>query len=118
MATLTPTLTLTSSDVSSDSLALSVTDSLTVSGDVISPSRVALTTGDLTLLAAATYGTSYVYLKNTDGSIAINVDFGSTLSVKLSAGEFAFFPWEGSQNIVVAAASGTPVLEYALFEAA
>jgi hypothetical protein len=117
MATLTPTLTLTSSDISSDSLSLTVTDSLTVSGDVISPSRVALTTGDLTLLAAATYGTSYVYLKNTDSSIAINVDFNSTLSIKLSAGEFAFFPWEGSQNVVVAAASGTPVLEYALFEA-
>ena len=30
MATLTPTLTLTSSDISSDSLALTVTDSLTV----------------------------------------------------------------------------------------
>jgi len=34
----------------------------------------------------------------------------------LAAGEFAFFPWESSQNIVVASASGTPYIEYAVFE--
>tara|TARA_R100000322_G_scaffold85910_1_gene53425 strand:+ start:238 stop:591 length:354 start_codon:yes stop_codon:yes gene_type:complete len=117
MATLTPTLTLASTDVTSETLSLSVTDSLSVTGDVINISRVGLTTGDLTLIAAATYTKSYVYLKNTDSSIVITADFGSTLSISLAAGEFAFFPWEGSQNVVVAAASGTPVLEYALFEA-
>ena len=117
MATLTPTLTLTSTDVSSDSLSLSVTDSLSITKDVVNISRVGLTNSDLTLLAAATYTKSYVYLKNTDSSIAMSVDFGSTLSMSLAAGEFAFFPWESSQNVVVVAASGTPVLEYALFEA-
>ena len=117
MATLTPTLTLTSSDISSDTLSLTTTDSLTVSGDIVGVSRVPLSTGDLTLLAAASYTKSYVYLKNTDTSIAMDVDFGSTLSIQLAGGEFCFFPWEASQNIVVKAASGTPVLEYAAFEA-
>jgi len=117
MATLTPTLTLTSSDVMTDTLSLSTTDSLTISGDVVGISRVALSTGDLTLLANGTYTKSYVYLKNTDGSIAMDIDFGSTLSIQLAAGEFAFFPWESSQDVVAKAASGTPVLEYALFEA-
>lgn len=117
MATLTPTLTLTSSDVMTDTLSLSTTDSLTISGDVLGVSRVALSTSDLTLLAAATYTKSYVYLKNTDGSIAMDIDFGTTLSIQLAAGEFAFFPWESSQNVVAKSASGTPVLEYALFEA-
>ena len=72
---------------------------------------------DLTLFSSSTYSRSYVYLKNIDGSIAMDIDFGSTASFNLAAGEFAFFPWHASQNIVVAADSGTPVLEYALFEA-
>lgn len=117
MATLTPTLTLNSTDATSDTLNFTVTDALNITGDTVSISRVALSTGDLTLFAAATYTKAYVYLKNTDSSIVMNFDFGSTLSIALAAGEFAFFPWESSQNIVAASASGTPVLEYALFEA-
>ena len=117
MATLTPTLTLTSSDVTSDELSFSVTDSLTKSKKVVNISRVALSTSDLTLFASSSYSRSYVYLKNTDNSIAMDIDFGSTASFNLAAGEFAFFPWHGSQNIVAVADSGTPTLEYALWEA-
>ena len=46
MATLVPTLTLTSSDTTSDELSFSVTDSLSVTGDTISVSRIALSTSD------------------------------------------------------------------------
>ena len=73
-------------------------------------------TSDLTLFASGSYSRSYVYLKNTDGSIAMDIDFGSTASFNIKPGEFAFFPWHASQNIVVAADSGTPILEYALWE--
>ena len=117
MATLTPTLTLTSSDATSDELNFSVTDSLTVTGDTVSLSRVALSTSDLTLFASSSYSRSYVYLKNLDSSIAMDIDFGTTASFNLAAGEFAFFPWHGSQNILAVADSGTPYLEYAIFEA-
>ena len=117
MATLIPTLTLSRSDATTDLLNFSVTDSLNITKAVISPSKVALSTGDLTLFAAASYTKSYVYLKNTDETIVMNFDFGSTLSIALAAGEFAFFPWESSQNLVATAASGTPFLEYAIFEA-
>ena len=117
MATLTPTLTLSSDDVTSDPLSFSVTDSLTIAQKVVSLSRVATSTSDLTLFASGTYSRSYVYLKNTDGSIAMDIDFGSTASFNIKPGEFAFFPWHASQNIVVAADSGTPILEYAIFEA-
>jgi len=117
MATLTPTLTLTSTDVTTDQLAFSVTDSLNITGKVISPSRVVTSTGDLTLFASGSYSRSYVYLKNMDDTIAMDVDFGSTASFNIRPGEFAFFPWHASQNVVVAADSGTPVLEYAIFEA-
>ena len=117
MATLTPTLTLTSTDATTDQLAFSVTDSLNITGKVISPSRVVTSTGDLTLFASSSYSRSYVYLKNMDDTIAMDVDFGSTASSNIRPGEFAFFPWHASQNIVVAADSGTPTLEYAIFEA-
>ena len=117
MATLTPTLTLTSADALSDELSFSVTDSLTIAQKVVSLSRVTTSTGDLTLFASSSYSRSYVYLKNMDSSIAMDIDFGSTASLNLAAGEFAFFPWHASQNIVVAADSGTPILEYAIFEA-
>ena len=117
MATLTPTLTLVCTDATSDELNFSVTDTLTIAQKVISPSKVKTSTGDLTLFASASYSRSYVYLKNLDDTIAMDVDFGSTASFNIRPGEFAFFPWHASQNIVVAADSGTPYLEYAIFEA-
>jgi len=117
MATLTPTLTLTSTDATSDVLSISVTDSLAITKKVVNISRVTTSTSDLTLFASGTYSRSYVYLKNMDNSIAMDVDFGSTASFNIKPGEFAFFPWHASQNIVVAADSGTPILEYAIFEA-
>ena len=117
MATLTPILTLTSTDITSDVLSFTVTDSLTISNKVITPSRIATSTGDLTLFASSSYSRSYVYLKNMDDTIAMDIDFGSTASFNIRPGEFAFFPWHASQNIVVAADSGTPILEYAIFEA-
>ena len=117
MATLTPTLTLVSTDVTTDELSLSTTDTLTISNKVIAPSRVTTSTSDLTLFASSSYSRSYVYLKNMDDTIAMDIDFGSTASFNIRPGEFAFFPWHASQNIVVAADSGTPILEYAIFEA-
>jgi len=117
MATLTPTLTIVSTDATTDEINFSVTDSLNVTKTVISPSRVKTSTGDLTLFASGSYSHSYVYLKNMDDTIAMDIDFGSTASFNMRPGEFAFFPWHASQNIVVAADSGTPVLEYAIFEA-
>ena len=117
MATLTPTLTLTSTDALSDPLSFTVSDSLTIAQKVIGLSRVVTSTSDLTLFASSTYSRSYVYLKNIDDTIAMDIDFGSTASFNIRPGEFAFFPWHGSQNIVVVADSGTPILEYALWEA-
>ena len=117
MATLIPTLTLSSTDATSDTLSFTVTDQLNITKKVITPSRVTTSTGDLTVFASSSYSRSYVYLKNMDDTIAMDIDFGSTASFNIRPGEFAFFPWHGSQNIVVAADSGTPTLEYAIFEA-
>ena len=46
MATLTPTLTLSSTDATSDTLSLSVTDSLTVTDPSVGISRKTITTAD------------------------------------------------------------------------
>ena len=117
MATLTAKLTLTSSSVTTDTLNVTVSDTLTINQKVIAPSRIKTSTSDLTLFASSSYSRSYVYLRNMDDTIAMDVDFGSTASFNIKPGEFAFFPWHASQNIVVAADSGTPVLEYGLWEA-
>ena len=117
MATLTPTLTLTSNDATTDQLSFSVTDSLTISNDIVGLSKIKLTTSDLEI-GPTTYGKSYVFLKNTDDTIAINIEItDGNSAMQLAAGEFAFFPWTGAAGIVAFSASGTPYLEYAIFEA-
>ena len=117
MATLTPTLTLTSNDATTDQLSFSVTDSLTISNDIVGLSKIKLTTSDLEI-GPTTYGKSYVFLKNTDDTIAINIEItDGNSTIQLAAGEFAFFPWTGASGIVAFSASGTPYLEYAIFEA-
>jgi len=117
MATLIPTLTLSCADGTTDLINFSVVDSLNVTQDIVAPSKVKLTTSDLEI-GPTTYGKSYVYLKNTDDTIAINIEItDGNSTMQLAAGEFAFFPWTGASGIVAFSASGTPYLEYAIFEA-
>ena len=137
MATLTPTLTLASTDISaSETLNLTLTDTLAVLGPVqtkrvtIASASTELLT-DNTILTAASYSKSYVLLYNTSTAtsgeiittgLASNDDSGDealdSVDLSLSPGEFAFFPWESSQNIMCDASSGSPVLEIRIFQAA
>ena len=136
MATLTPTLTLVSTDVFTDSLNLSVTDSLSVLGVskrftvVVDSSETELYTDGNLILAAADYTKSYVYFKNKSSTAAEIITLGvadndgsgddalETTNMSLGAGEFAFYPWDSSLDIVADAASGTPVLDVMVFQAA
>ena len=134
MATLTPKLTLTSSDISSsEQLNLTLTDTLTVDGPV-ETKRLAIDSGAGNLAAtniillAASYSKSYTLLYNTslassgeiitvgtvDGTTA-NL-LGSATQISLAPGEWAFFPWESDINLVADASSGTPVLEVRIFQ--
>ncbi len=134
MATLTPTLTLTSSDISaSEQLNLTLTDSLAVGGPV-ETKRLAIDSGasNLTLaniiLLAASYSKSYTLLYNTStaGSgeiITVGTVDGATANllatatqISLAPGEWAFFPWESDIDLVADASSGTPVLEVRIFQ--
>jgi len=110
MATLTPTLTLSSTDVFADQpLSLSVTDTLTVSAPMTDISRMNtddnIGNGTGIIIADLDTSTYYVYLKHTgilssDGTsaagtndyiVVTNAD-GDTDYIRLYPGEFAFFP--------------------------
>ena len=123
MATLTAKLTLTSANLTSDSLNVSVSDVLTVTDPFISPSHVAIegSGGSDTTLVASSASNKYVYLRHTglkdDGTATtaeVVVDFGTTDSIRLSTGEFTFFPAKASTAITaVSNHTSTIIVEYA-----
>tara|TARA_B100001094_G_C18029105_1_gene719136 strand:- start:631 stop:1020 length:390 start_codon:yes stop_codon:yes gene_type:complete len=126
MATLTPTLTLVSTDLSDDELNFSVTDSLTVTAPHIATARTSVTaTGANNIIQPATDGqTYYVYVKHTGldaGGSAVSTTLGIELTGdvvigKLAAGEFMFMPVGGhSLGVQLQSSGGTIVAEYAYF---
>ena len=118
MATLTPTLTLTSSDATSDSLALSVTDSLTVTAPAVGVSRLTITTADnQELVDEGTSGIFYFYAKNMDTTnFVILQTTASVQYARLSPGEFCFFPVNDSNGLEARADTASCVLEYAYWK--
>ena len=114
MATLTPTLTLTSTDATSDALSITVTDSLTVTNPSVNLARISVaTTSAEVLIASSVSTTSYVYLKNTDSTniIVVKNDAGNNIS-DLGPGEFAWFPLKGATGLECTAITAACVLEY------
>ena len=102
MATLTPTLTLTSTDVTSDVLSISVTDSLSINAPLAGLSKtLATATGGDNIVVPRTGGTiTYFYCRHTgttDGSTGtaqqVDVEFTTDEGIaRLSAGEWLFMP--------------------------
>tara|TARA_R100000655_G_scaffold4348_1_gene13950 strand:+ start:260 stop:649 length:390 start_codon:yes stop_codon:yes gene_type:complete len=126
MATLTPTLTLTSTDATTDQISFSVTDDLSVTAPHVGLSKASVTnTGANNIIQPATDGqTYYVYVKHTgvdaSGSTVtttLNIELtGDVIIGKLAAGEFMFMPVGGhSLGVQLQASSGTIVAEYAYF---
>ena len=103
MATLTPTLTLTSTDATTDQLSFSVTDSLSVTSPLQSMSKVVATaTGGDNIVVPLTGGTiTYFYCRHTgttDGSTTTTqlVDVeetGDAAFARLGPGEWLFLPF-------------------------
>ena len=101
MATLTPTLTLTSTDATTDQLSFSVTDSLSIVAPLQSMSKVVATaTGASTIIVPASTGIVYLFVKHTgttNGATTttrqVDVEFTTDEAIaRLSAGEFLFMP--------------------------
>tara|TARA_R100000388_G_scaffold20679_1_gene15598 strand:- start:681 stop:1070 length:390 start_codon:yes stop_codon:yes gene_type:complete len=129
MATLNVSLTLSSTDVSSNNLSMTVTDALTVGPPQAGFSKLAANVNggaDVTL-HTATANPTYFFIKHTgfqsDGSTSttnlLEVKFGSTDSLRLKANEFAFLPIvTGTAVKVVSGDAQTILVEYAYFSAA
>ena len=119
MATLSPTLTLVSTDATSDPLNFTVTDSLTVaaSGNV-GLSRITITTADnQELVDEATSGVYYFYAKNTDATNFVVLQTTASVQyARLSPGEFAFFPVNDGNGLEARADTASCVLEYAYWK--
>ena len=129
MATLTPTITLTSTDATIDQLAFSVTDSLSVTSPLQSMSKVVATaTGGDNIVVPLTGGTiTYFYCRHTgttDGSTTTTqlVDVeetGDAAFARLGPGEFLFLPFchhAGNVGIQFQVAHASNVqMEYAFF---
>ena len=115
MATLTPTLTLTSSDATSDELSFSVTDSLTVGAPLQSLTKVTITTADnQELVDEAVGGVKYFFAKNHDASnFVILQTTASVQYARLNPEEFCFFPINDGAGLEARADTASIVLEYA-----
>jgi putative NIF3 family GTP cyclohydrolase 1 type 2 len=124
MATLTPTLTLTSTDATTDQLAFSVTDSLSVTHPHQGLSKVSVTTtGADTVIIPNLDARRYFFLRHTGVDTS-----GSTVTTdlkveetdenwfsRLAPGEFLWVPLgaDGAHKIQLETTGGTIVAEYA-----
>ena len=120
MATLTPTLSLSSTDATSDALSFSVSANLSVAaaGPNQGLSRVTITTADnQELVDEATSGVFYFYAKNTDSTnFVILQTTASVQYARLSPGEFCFFPVNDSNGLEARADTASCILEYAYWK--
>ena len=121
MATITPKLTITSSNAMTDVLSIALSDVLTVT-DPVEISKVNITTGAgsvgrNTLVPSSDSNTYYVFLKNTDTTnfVLVRRENGANF-MKLHAGEFAFFTLADSIGLECQADTDTVKIEYGLFK--
>lgn len=130
MATTNATITLSSSDLTGDALALSSTTTLT-KADTLTGLTQTSGVGRKTTSATSQYilfdgdayanGSHKVYLKNTS-TVATEhfvIEINSEQLGKLYAGDWAFFPWEANADTndikITPSVSTALTLEYALF---
>jgi hypothetical protein len=136
MATLTPTLTLASNDISTaETLNLTLSNALTIDGPVItyrllinhSSTNIA---ADNAIAAAADFTKAHVLLYNTSATPGdtINIGmssiaFGGDLTaastfLSLGPGEFAWFPWDSENTLIADATQNIPELEVRIYQVA
>ena len=128
MATTTATLTLTSTDLLTDSLSLSATSTLYKAGtttglDSIQYERLEVAAGTQYDMIDATSGGAnkankvYVANKHTDATKYVEIYIAALQIGRLYAGDWAFFPLEAAaatQDVGIEAISAAQVVEFAL----
>ena len=118
MATLNATLTLGSTDASSDTLSMTVTDSLTVGAPSVGISKKIIggSTSFNVYSDSGADGSAYVYVKNANTSDAFTLELkndGDAAFGTLHNGEFAFYPVDTNEGLTVTASGGDTTIEYA-----
>tara|TARA_R100001377_G_scaffold78995_3_gene56975 strand:- start:186 stop:557 length:372 start_codon:yes stop_codon:yes gene_type:complete len=117
-ATLIPTLTLSSITATSDTLNVSVTNTLQLSGLSSEFSRVNVLHTAPTVLQPASTGTYYLYVKNV-GTNSRFVDIriaDDSVFASLAVGEFCFIPMKVDVGIELLALVGTEEVEYGYWD--
>jgi hypothetical protein len=128
--TFTPSLSLTSTTTTSDSLSFTVSKAITLGDNdartstIYSPDDVA--PGGVQIFDT-NLGKSYIYVKNIHASLIIYLTAAASTAesaawMELAAGEFAFFPWAGVVDLYAStgdngAGIATAGLEVMVFEA-
>ena len=134
MATITATITLSSSDLLSDNLSLSATMNLYKGGttatglDQMNYHRLVVPTGTSFDLieesAALSEDANYVYIvnKNTDVTDYVKISINAEEIGRLYAGDWLFMPWDcdltaaaNDSSIEIQAYTHEAIIEYALF---
>ena len=129
MATLTATLSLTSTDATSETTSLTEIKAITVGSPIIGISRVsvAVSGGSDVAIVPSGAANQYVYIKHTgfqsDGSTVttnqLSVKFASTEGVRISAGEWAFLPSKSDVVVnLISSSTETILVEYAYWTGA
>jgi len=120
MATLTAILKLTSTDATTDSLSLSVSDSLSVEAPLSGPSRLSVGTSSAVniLTSGGNTAKTYVYAKNLDATnfVELKDDSGNTL-IELGPGEICFLPVQGGAGLEAQADTAACEIEYGFWTA-
>ena len=128
MATVTPKLTLTSTDLLSQNLNLNVSTSITASATTglarnsITSTAKGTASGQVTLHTAADFtAPAYLYVKNTDSTASDHIivydatTSGNPILLKLQGGEFAFMPLNNSIDLKAYAVTSGTIVEFMVF---
>jgi formaldehyde-activating enzyme involved in methanogenesis len=126
MATITPTLTLTSSDLLTDALSLSTTTTITASHTtglaraVVKSTAKGTASGQITLYTADDYAAiAYLFVKNISATAANKIyiyddtSSGDPILIQLAGGDFTFIPMHGDKTLKAYNPNGTdPIVEW------
>ena len=125
MATISNTLTLTSSDLLSDSLTLSAAMTITASNTTglarrpITSTAVGTASGQVTLYTADDFAAiAYIYIKNTDPTATDFIRIydasssGNPSVLKLAGGDWAFMPTNADKTLKAYATTSGTIIEW------
>ena len=114
--TIKSVLALTSRNVTNDILNLRVDDAIVVLEDVVQK-RVVLSTTAALIVGAVDFSKSYVFVNNVS---TINITLVRSNNgdeyMHLAPGQWSWFPWSCSVDLMAKSESGTPTLEVMVFE--